>query len=83
MAPSVTANILTIFNEALSVSPRVFTSELSFVLKGMSCIVYFDNWQWVWKHLMIDIRLSKNSLCCKTKVRKFVFFNYTSNLFKI
>ena len=69
MAPSVTANILMIFSEALAISPRVLTSEVSFVLKCMSHIVNFDNWQWVWKNLIIDIRLIKKLLCCNTLVK--------------
>ena len=45
LAPSVTAVILTIFGKALSVNPPVSTREVSFVLKDMSRIVNFDNWQ--------------------------------------
>ena len=37
-----------IFSEVLSVSPRVLTSEISFVLKDLYRIVNFDNWRWVW-----------------------------------
>ena len=77
MAPSVTANILMISSKALSVSPRVLTSEVSLVLKDISNIVNFDNWQWVWKHLIIDIRLLKNVSCCNISTRKFVYFNFT------
>ena len=45
MAPSVTAIILIISSEALSVSPRVLTSEVSFVLKAchVSWISIIDN----------------------------------------
>ena len=43
MAPTVTAVIAMIFNEALSASPHVLTSEIGFGLKGMSRIVNFDN----------------------------------------
>ena len=75
LAPSVTALILTIFGKALSVNPRVSTSEVSFVLKGMSRIVNFDDWQWVWKHLKIHIRLLKNLLWYNTLLTKIVFFN--------
>ena len=43
MDPSVAAVILVIFSEALSVSPRALTNAVNFVLKGMSRIVNFDN----------------------------------------
>ena len=66
MAASVTAMVLMIFSEALSISPRALTNVVNFVLKGISRIVNFDNWQWVWKHLIIHIRLFKNKLCCNT-----------------
>ena len=33
-----------IFSEALSVSPRVSTSDASFVLKGMARIMNLDDW---------------------------------------
>ena len=67
MAPSVAVVILMIFSEALSVSPRTLTNAVNFVLKGMSRIVNFDNWQWVLKDLIIHIHLLKNILCCNTK----------------
>ena len=82
MAPSVTAIILIIFSNVLSVSPRVLTSEANFILKGMSRIVNFPNWPWVWKHLIIDIRMLKNLLCCNTLVRKFAFSNFAFDSFK-
>ena len=78
MAPSVTGNILMISSEALSVSPRVLTSEVSFVLKGISRNVNPDNRQWIWKHLIIDIRLLKNLLCCNILVKKCVFQFHSS-----
>ena len=46
MAPSVTA-IFDDFSEALLVSPRILTSELNIVLKGMPRIMNFNNGQWV------------------------------------
>ena len=55
MAHNVSAVILMIFSDALSVGSRVSTSEVGFVLKGMYRIVNFDNWQWVWKQLIIPI----------------------------
>ena len=83
MAPGVAAVILMIFSEALSVSSRALTNAINFVLMSMALIVNFDNWQWVWKHLIIHIRLFKNILCCYTRLEHFVFFNFTSNSFKI
>ena len=78
MAPSVLAVILMIFSEAISISPRALTSAVNFVLKGMSRIGNFDNWQW--KYLIIHIRLFKNILCCNTRLKN---FNFTSYSFKI
>ena len=69
MVPSVVAVILMIFRETLSVNPRALTSAVNFVLKGMSRIGNFDNWQWVWKYLIIHIRLFKNILCCNTLLK--------------
>ena len=75
MAPSVTAVIFKIFfSEALSFSPRVLTTEVNIGFNGMSCIVNFDNWQWVWKYLIIHIRLFKNSLCSNTVLRNLCFW---------
>ena len=62
------------FSEALSFSPRVLTNEVNIGFNGMSCIMNFDNWQWVWKYLIIYIRLFKNSLCCITVLRNLCFW---------
>ena len=70
---SVTTIILMIFSEVLPVSPRVLTNEVTIALKGMSRIVHFDNWQWVWKYLIIHIRLFKNSCCCHTALGNLCF----------
>ena len=69
MARTVAAVILMIFSEALSVSPRALTNAVNFVLKGMSRIGDFDDWQGVWKYLIIHIRLFKNMLCCNTLLK--------------
>ena len=44
MGPAVTTVIVVIFNEALPVSPRLLTREVSVVLKGMFRIMNCDNW---------------------------------------
>ena len=62
---------------------RASTSEVSFVWKGISRIVDFDNWQWVWKELIFHIHLLKNLLWYNTLLTKIVFFNFTCNFFKI
>ena len=80
--PSVTTVFLTIFGKALSVNPRVSTSEVYFVLRGVSRIVNFHNWQLVGKLLIIHIRLFKNLLCYNTLLTKSVFFNFTWDSFK-
>ena len=45
MVPSVAADIVVIFCEALSVSPHALTNAANFISKGMSRIVHFDNYQ--------------------------------------
>ena len=58
MAPSVTAVFYGFFfSEALSGNRRVLPNEVNIVLKGISHIVNFDNWQWVLKYLIVHIRL--------------------------
>ena len=47
MAPTVTATIVMMFGEAVSVSPHISFSEVSVVLRGMSRVVIFDKWQWI------------------------------------
>ena len=73
MAPSVATIILMFFSEALSISTGVLTTEVNIGLKGMSRIVNFANWQWVWKYMIIHIRLFKNSLCYNTVLKKLCF----------
>ena len=80
LAASVTAVILTISDTALSVNPRVSASEVSFVLKDMSRVVNFVNWQWVWKHLIVHIRLLKNLFSYNTLLTKNVFFELTCRI---
>ena len=46
-APTVTATIVTMFGEAVSVSPHTSISEVSVVLRGMSRVEIFDKWQWI------------------------------------
>ena len=49
MAPSVAAVILMVFSEPLLVSSRALPNVVNLVLKGMSRVVNFDNWQWVFQ----------------------------------
>ena len=55
-APTVaTTVIVMIFSEAWSVIPRALIIDVYLVLKGTSYFVNLDNWQWVFKYLMIQI----------------------------
>ena len=85
MAPSVTAVFYVFFSEALSGNRRVLPNEVNIVLKGISHMVNFDNWQWVWKYLIVHIRLFKNSLCCNTVLGNLCFpfhFPFVKNIVK-
>ena len=71
------------YSETLSVSPSIWTSGLSFVLKGISHIVNFSYWHLVWKYLIIQIRSFKDWMRCNILSTKLVFFNSNSGSFKL
>ena len=81
--PIVTAVIVIIFSETLSVGPCVLTIEVSDVLKGISRFVNSNHWQWAWKYLIIRIRLFNAWLRCNTLSTKILFFNSTSDSSKM
>ena len=83
MIPMVGPLWVMIFNEALSVNPRVSTIDVNFVLKGKPCIMNYDILQWVWKYLIFHIRWKINRLRFNTLFIRLVFSNLTSHSFKM
>ena len=57
------------FKWALSISLRVLTNKIIFVLKGTTPIVKSDNWQYHWECWITRLLSVKNRLSCNTSLK--------------